>query len=129
MKILIAEDEAITLKTLENMLSSFGDVELATNGEEAYMMFVSALDKNQPFDLIFLDINMPEFDGHEALKAMRDYEDERCIEKDESVPIIIISSHSDGENIYNAHLEGCNNYILKPVSRDKIKKVLGQMNL
>lgn len=129
MKILIAEDEAISLKTLENMLNSFGEVALATNGEEAYKQFVSALDNNQPFDLIFLDINMPEFNGHEALKAMRDYEEERCIAKEDCVPIVIISSLSDGENIYNAHLEGCNNYLLKPVSKEKIKMVLSQMNL
>lgn len=128
MKILIAEDEPVSLKTLERIVLEHGQVVSTRNGEQAYQAFAESLMNNDPFNLIFLDIMMPEFNGQEALKAIRDYEEEKQIAEEDRVKIIIVSSHSDGENIYNAHLSGCNNYLLKPISKEKINKIFSDFS-
>jgi CheY-like chemotaxis protein len=124
MKILIAEDEPITQRMLANMLKEYGEITCADNGQDAFDYFIDANDQNTPFDFIFLDIMMPGFDGQETLIAMREYEEERFIPNSESAKIIITSSLSDGHNIYEAHLHGCDNYLLKPVSKNAITKVM-----
>lgn len=124
MKILIAEDDLISQKTLANMLKDYGEVICTDNGEKAFELFIEANDSNKPFELVFLDIQMPGFNGQETLIAMRDYEEERFLPRAECACIVITSSLSDGENIYEAHMHGCDNYLLKPLSKKAIDKVV-----
>ena len=124
-KILIVEDDELLKSIFKMSLELDGyDVIEADNGQDAFDYFIDANDQNTPFDFIFLDIMMPGFDGQETLIAMREYEDERFIPNSESAKIIITSSLSDGHNIYEAHLHGCDNYLLKPISKNAITKVM-----
>ena len=129
MRILIAEDEPISLKVLADMMQAYGEVVTTSDGGEAYDAFLEAIDNNEPFDIILLDIQMPNFNGQETLHAIREYEEERFIPESEAARIIMTSSLSDGENIYEAHMNGCTNYLLKPISRETIKKTLVQMHI
>ena len=74
MKILIAEDEFVSRTKLEKILSSYGECHVTVDGSEALLAFKAALETNEPYDLICLDILMPKMDGHEALQEIRKME-------------------------------------------------------
>ena len=130
MKILIAEDDPVSRKVLHSIVSSVcEDCALAENGEEAFEKFLDASEDDQPFDLIFLDVMMPEANGQEALAAIREYEQELGVEHDASVKVIMTTALDDGKNIYQAHANGCVDYIVKPISREKILKAIARLGL
>ena len=70
MKVLIAEDDFISRKLLNTLLAPFGEVDIAANGKEAFTAVKMAIENNHPYDLICLDILMPELDGIMALKKI-----------------------------------------------------------
>jgi len=74
MRILIVEDELTNIKILQSILAQYGDVDLAYNGNEAIDLFASSLKKEQPYDLVCLDIMMPQVSGQEVLLTIRDLE-------------------------------------------------------
>ena len=57
MKLLIAEDELVSLKVLENILTAYSEPDVALDGEAAFDLFSSAYDSGEKYDLICLDIN------------------------------------------------------------------------
>ena len=72
MKVLIVEDDFVSRKVMMYCLNSLGgQCEVAVDGEEAVRAVTIALADEQPYDVIFLDIMMPNMNGHEALKAIR----------------------------------------------------------
>ena len=79
MRILIVEDEFITRKIVQSILSSYGECDIAVDGEEAVQAFTMAWESNKPYDLICMDILMPNKDGHQALKEIREKEAQRGI--------------------------------------------------
>jgi two-component system chemotaxis response regulator CheY len=71
LKILIVEDDLITRRILTQILSKIGQCDTATNGNEAVRLFRRALKKQDPYDLICMDIMMPETNGHQAIQKIR----------------------------------------------------------
>src|ERR1044072_3266299 len=86
MRILVAEDDVINQKIIGALLQKLGyDVTIASNGKQAVDAFAA-----QDFDLIFMDIQMPELDGFEATRLIREHE----IRKGKRVPIIACTAHA-----------------------------------
>ena len=79
MKYLIVEDDFAARRLLQRYLSNYGDCDIAVDGNEAVEAFRQAVDEKEPYDLICLDIMMPNMDGHEALKVIRQIESEHGI--------------------------------------------------
>ena len=71
MKIMIADDDFVCRMLLQKLLSPLGECVTVINGLEAINAFRVALSEKAPFDLLCLDIMMPEMDGQDALKAIR----------------------------------------------------------
>jgi len=113
-RILIAEDNPVNQKLAELMLTKGGyHVEVANNGKEAVVKYIQTPGK---FDLIFMDIQMPEMDGLEATKAIRKREGE--------IPIIAMTANAmkgDKEKCLNA---GMDDYITKPIKRDLVFEMI-----
>jgi two-component system, chemotaxis family, chemotaxis protein CheY len=65
------EDDFATRLLLQTFLSRYGECHIAVNGREALEAFGSALERGEGYDLIFMDIMMPEMDGREALRQVR----------------------------------------------------------
>ncbi len=131
MRILVVEDDQVSQRVLAAIVSKIAECDVASNGEEAYEKFCDACEQDDPFDLIFLDVMMPEVSGQEALVAIRDYEEQLGIAMGQGVKVIMTTALDDGNNLYQAHANGCVDYIVKPISRDKIInsiKKLGLMN-
>lgn len=129
MKTLIVEDEFISRKLLQSFLAPFGETDIAINGVEAIEAFKLALDENQPYDLICLDIMMPELDGQSVLKELRKLEEEKDILGLDGVKVIMTTALSDPQNIKLAFKEQCEAYLIKPISKDKILTMIKKLEL
>ncbi len=125
MKCLIAEDDLVARKVLETILSEISECHTASNGEKALAAFTVALDQGDPYDLLCLDIMMPEMDGHQVLKAIRELEEAAGVDELSCVKIIMITSTTDPHHVLGAFRAGCEAYIVKPVDRSKL---FGEMN-
>ncbi len=114
-RILLAEDNKINQKVAVNLLKKFGyHTDIAGNGKEAV-----DLHSTQPYDLIFMDIQMPEMDGLEATKAIRSLNDGF-----KDVPIVAMTANAmkgDREICLSA---GMNDYISKPVKPKSLKAAI-----
>jgi two-component system chemotaxis response regulator CheY len=102
---------------------------VAGDGEEGFRLYLHAFDSGNPFDVVFLDVMMPEANGQEVLAAIREFEKEQDISVENGVPVIMTTALDDGINLYQAHANGCVDYIVKPLSREKILKALQRLGL
>ena len=132
LKILIAEDDFTCRKLLQSFLSDFGECFVVINGHDAVEAVKDALDEGQPYDLICLDVMMPEMDGHEALESIRKIENERGIAGLDGVKVIMTTALSDSASVIGAFKAGCEAYIVKPIGKrnffEEMEK-LGFVNL
>ncbi|MBF0184938.1 hemerythrin domain-containing protein [Candidatus Magnetaquicoccus inordinatus] len=127
MKILIVDDVLENRVLLSQLLRSYGECSVATNGKEALTWAREALSEGAPFDLILLDVMMPIMDGLSALQAIR--VEERSfgrVGNKESV-IIMVTACDAPEVAVKAFFEGyCTDFLTKPVRRrsllDKLKE-------
>ena len=140
-RILLAEDNPVNQKLAKMMLTKAGyQVEVADNGQQAVDKFTSAPDK---YDLVFMDIQMPELDGLEATAAIRDLEANLAGKNDKSnpeaagsqistrpehipgpIPIVAMTANAmkgDREICLEA---GMNDYTTKPIKRDVVLGIL-----
>ncbi len=127
MKLLIAEDLMVVQKILEKFLAPYIDIVFVKNGKEALDMYFRSLKINQPFKVIFLDLLMPIMSGYEVLKSIRQYEDEHNIPKEERVKIVVLSAVKDEDGVKKAIIAGCDGYILKPFSKERVFEELKKL--
>ena len=127
MKCLIVEDDFTARKLMQIYLSEFGKCFVAVNGKEAVQAVTQAFDEDEPYDLIALDIMMPEMDGIEALKAIRNLEKERGITGPDTVKVIMTTAKGQSQDIFDAFNTGCEAYLIKPIRKpdlvDEIRKL------
>lgn len=124
MKTLIVEDDFSSRILMHKMLSPYGEVHIATNGKEALDVVGEAVKNNTAYDLICLDVMMPEMDGHTALKKIRELERESGVVVGTGSKIIMTTALSDSESVVGAFRKECDAYMVKPVERAKL---LGQL--
>lgn len=105
--VLSVDDERYNLTLLERMLRSAYRIISVTNGQAALDTLNQA-----PFDLILLDITMPEMDGLHTLECIR-----RKAETAD-IPVILISALADGQDVARGLEAGANDYITKPIDLD-----------
>jgi len=120
LRILITEDDFASRRALQMFLSPYGDCVIAVNGFETVETFKEALDAGEPYDLICLDILMPEMNGHEALKAIRQAEREQGVDVADLVKVIMTTSKDGVQDIAEAFASGCDAYVVKPVDKEKL---------
>ena len=124
LNILIVEDDFASFRVLNEYLSEYGDCSVAVNGTEAVEAFKNALDKGRPYDVICLDIMLPEMNGHLVLEQIRQIKQEYGARQPDHVEIIMTTAIDDSDDIIKAFKEGCKAYIVKPVTKEKL---LGEM--
>ena len=102
MKILIVEDDHTTQEILDAYLSPHGECAIAEDGIQALEKVKEALKERKNYDLICLDIMMPNMDGHEALKHIRRMEEEHGIFIGDGAKIIMTTALSDAKNVMSS---------------------------
>jgi two-component system chemotaxis response regulator CheY len=128
-KILIAEDDFASRKFMMRFLSKYGEVDVTVDGMEAIDAYTMALDANEPYELVCLDIMMPTLDGYQALKAIRDLEKERNLPEEKRAKVIMTTALSEGRNVTKAFELGCVAYAGKPIDQQKFDNVLKKLEL
>jgi len=120
-KILLVEDNLINQKVSLQSLRGMGfEVDLAVNGKEAIEKF-----KQNPYDLILMDIQMPVMDGITATRKIRQLEQDLKTEK--PVQIIAITANSLKDDRQKCLEAGMNEYISKPFNLEKFPLIISQL--
>ncbi len=129
MKTLIAEDDFANRLLLQELLKKYGPVHTAFNGKEALEAVKLADQSGEPYDLICLDIMMPEMDGQEALKEIRAMEEAKGLAISRWVKIIMTTALADKENVVEAIRGKCDAFLVKPIQKPKLLEELHRLNL
>lgn len=129
MRILIAEDDFASRKVILKFLSVYGDCDVTVDGMEAIDAFMMALEEDNPYDLICLDVMMPIMDGYQALKNIRDIEKEHNIPEDKMAKVIMTTALNEEKNVKKAFELGCTVYCAKPIDMEKLKSTLETIGL
>jgi two-component system chemotaxis response regulator CheY len=127
MKTLIAEDDFTSRLLLQTFLSRCGECHTAANGKEAVQAFRLAEERDEQYDLICMDIQMPEMDGHAAVEEIRAIESLRT-RRASRVIIIMTTGLGDEDNVRSAR-ELCDAYLLKPINTRKLRGHLQSVGL
>ena len=115
--LLVVDDNHINLMVAEGLCRKLGhDVEVAESGMEAIATLISA---DTPFDLILMDCEMPDMDGFETTRRIRELQETGRIT---AVPVIALTAHAVPEKIRACHEAGMLGHIAKPVTREKLQR-------
>ena len=130
MKCLVIDDDFDSRRLLQKILHPFAYVDVATDGEEGVLAFHQALKENEPYQLITLDLVMPNSDGQQALREIREIEKEMGIAQKDGVKIIVVSGLDDNQEIHDAFFLGnATSYMMKPVRRQILLEEVENLGL
>ncbi len=129
MKILLAEDDFVTRKFMTGFLSKYGECDVTVDGMEAVDAFMMALEDDEPYDLVCLDIMMPVMDGYQALMGIRNLEKERNIPKEKEAKVIMTTALNEEKNVKMAFDLGCTVYSGKPIDEGRFEQALKKFGL
>jgi CheY-like chemotaxis protein len=115
-RVLVVDDHAATRTTIRTLLeadknTAFEVVE-AANGTECLKVF----DRKGPFDLILLDVNMPDLDGYAVCEALR--------RVDQDVPVVFITGQRDLKDYHSGRDAGGDSYLVKPISAAALRSTV-----
>lgn len=114
MRVLIVEDDFYCRTLLHDILRPLGQCDIAVTGEEAVFAFKRAQEEMRPYDLICLDLVLPEMDGHQALGEIRALE--REAKSGREVKVIVTTMLDDSKETHDAFfLGGAASYLVKPI--------------
>jgi len=122
MKILIVDDELVSRKKMHIIMQNFGKCKAVDSGKAAISAFKKAWESWTPFDLITLDVSMPEMDGTEVVYKIREIEKENKVPKEKQVKILMVTSHSDKDTIITCVQAGCDDFVVKPFDKETISE-------
>lgn len=127
---LIVDDDELGRELLATQLEPYATSDLASDGYDAVAKFTAALLEGNPYQLIFLDIVMPEMDGNAAARAIRNLEQERGIPVERGVNIVVLSSLNTPQDIIQAYVSAQSAaHLVKPVRLDRLLKTLRTLEL
>jgi two-component system chemotaxis response regulator CheY len=129
MKTLIVEDDFASRKLMQKYLSPFGETDVVVDGEEAVDAFKLAMEEEEPYDLICLDIMLPKMDGQKVLKEIRKIEEDRGILGNDGTKVIMTTALGDAKNVLNAFRSQCEGYLQKPISKEHMITQLKELGL
>ena len=129
MKCMIVEDDFTSRTILQKMLSEYADCHIAVNGREAVAAFNEAMQSGQPYDLVCLDIMMPEMDGQDALKQIRKLEEDDGTLSSQGARIVMTTALDDMQNVKNAYHSLCDGYLVKPIIKAKLIEEIQKIGL
>ncbi len=129
MKTLIVEDDFTSRLLLQELLKQHGPVHIAVNGKEAVEAVRLALEANEPYDFICLDIMMPEMDGQQALRHIRELEAGKGLLSANAAKIVMTTALNDMKNVCHAYAGLCDSYLVKPIEKTKLGQELRKLGL
>ncbi|KAG6008163.1 hypothetical protein E4U21_004921 [Claviceps maximensis] len=118
LRVLVADDNTTNVEVVSRMLKleKVHNVTIAKDGQEAYDLVRANMEDNSNFDIIFMDVQMPNLDGLQSTRLIRQM---GCV-----APIIALTAFSDESNVRECMESGMNEFLSKPIRRSALKKVL-----
>ncbi len=129
MKTLIVEDDFTSRLFLQTLLSRYGECHIAVNGREAVKAFRMAAGDGSPYDLICMDIMMPEMDGQEALREVRAWEAARGLVPPHGVKIVMTTAVKEMKEVFRSFRALCDEYVVKPIDTAELLSKLTSLEL
>jgi CheY-like chemotaxis protein len=122
LSVLVAEDNEINALLMRSLLTRLGHhAVITTNGEEAMESWLSAKSAGAPYDLVLMDIQMPQLDGIETTRRIRSLEAAR---PGRQTPILALTANTLVEDRYACFEAGMNGFLIKPLDREKLADAL-----
>lgn len=118
LRVLVADDNATNIEVASRMLKleDVHDVTIAKDGQEALDLVKANMDNQMRFDVIFMDVQMPNLDGLQSTKLIR--------QMGYTAPIVALTAFSDDSNIKECMESGMDDFLSKPIRRPALKQVL-----
>jgi signal transduction histidine kinase/DNA-binding response OmpR family regulator len=122
LSILVAEDNEINALLMRSLLTRLGHhAVITTNGEEALESWLAAKSAGAPYDLVLMDIQMPQLDGIETTKRIRSLE---AGQPGRQTPILALTANTLVEDRYACFEAGMDGFLIKPLDREKLADAL-----
>lgn len=123
LRVLVVDDNKVNQEVMVRMLNLEGlkNIDIANDGNEAIEQTKEALESQEPYDVIFMDIQMPNLDGRQATKILRG-------EMDVKIPIVAVSAFTGDENVQQCLAVGMSLFLAKPLRRPHLHKLLLTLN-
>jgi HD-like signal output (HDOD) protein/ActR/RegA family two-component response regulator len=125
MRILIVDDEVVSRTKLEAIMSSTGQCQTAACGSRALDLYERALTEGSGFDLVMLDIDMPDLQGDQVLKRLRKMENNGP----HRAAVVMVTAKSEQSHVLTCLTNGCDAYITKPFNAQAIDEKLARLGL
>jgi len=123
-RVLVAEDNAVNRMVVKGLLGKLAvDPIMVENGQLAWDAVISAA---KPFDMILMDCEMPEMDGFEATRRIREYEKSHALE---ATPIVALTAHAMEEHREAVFACGMNDFLCKPITLDELRTAFENLGL
>ncbi|KAK0728700.1 hypothetical protein B0T26DRAFT_738972 [Lasiosphaeria miniovina] len=118
LRVLVADDNSTNIEVVSRLLKleEIYDVTIAKDGQEAYDLVKANMENNQRFDVIFMDIQMPNLDGLQSTRLIR--------KMGYSAPIVALTAFSEESNVKECMESGMDEFLSKPIRRPALKQVL-----
>jgi len=116
-RVLVADDNVVNQKVVTHLLRKLGaEVYSATNGVEALQML-----RARDFDVVLMDCQMPEMDGYEATRQLRNFD---ASHRNRHIPVIALTANALATDRQKCVAAGMNNYLSKPIDRVRLEQAL-----
>jgi len=115
LRVLVADDDPLNLRVAARLLRALGHSgSLVTDGQKALLLL-----GQQPFDLLLLDISMPQLDGLDVLKMLRASTSDRA-----RLPVLMVSGHTDDATREHFLAAGADGFLCKPLSAEALQAAI-----
>ena len=129
MQTLIVEDDELTSMLFKSFLTGYGKCDLAPNGTSGMEHFSKAHDESLKYDLICLDLMMPDINGIDLLGMIRQWEEEHSISEPDRCKIVMTTAISEDSVIKQAYDAKCDAYLIKPIKRMDLLNTIAELGL
>ena len=129
MKTLVVEDDFTCRLLLQGFLSGYGECHIAVTGKEAVGAFTMATESKSPYDLICMDILMPEMDGRDALAQVRALEESYGVHSNRAARIIMTTALGNLKEVTRSFAALCDAYLVKPIDTAELLRHLKALQL
>jgi two-component system chemotaxis response regulator CheY len=129
MRTLIVEDDPTSRLLLHTILRGYGECTLAADGREAVAALVQAEKVGKPFQLVCLDIMMPDIDGKEVLDALRGLERASGRQPETWSKVVMTTARDDVDAVSVSFYNLCDRYLVKPIDKARLLTCLRELKL
>ena len=129
LRMLIVEDEFLSRQLLQTYVADHGSCDVAVDGHEAVRAVKLSYEAGKPYDLVFMDIMLPQMDGQAALKEIRSYESERGVLGEDTCKVLMMTALSDARSVMTAFKNQCEGYLTKPYSKVKLEEAVQKIGV